>query len=67
MGGFGGGKGGERFAVQAPYIPMAMLSSGYADEMSTLEGENLTRETAARKRRPLNELLFGDSWGKAID
>ena len=67
MGGFDADKARETFAIPAQYIPMAMMSIGYAADISTLEGEILTRETAARKRRPLNELFFADSWGKAID
>ena len=66
MGGFDADKVRETFAIPAQYIPMAMMSIGYAANISTLEGEILTRETAARKRRPLNELFFADSWGKAI-
>ena len=66
MGGFDADKARETFAIPAQYIPMAMMSIGYAADISTLEGEILTRETAARKRRPLNELFFADSWGKAI-
>ena len=67
MGGFDADKARETFAIPAQYIPMAMMSIGYAADISSLEGEILTRETAARKRRPLNELFFADSWGKAID
>ena len=67
MGGFDADKARATFAIPAQYIPMAMMSIGYAADISTLEGEILTRETAPRKRRPLNELFFADSWGKAID
>lgn len=67
MGGFDADKARETFAIPAQYTPMAMMSIGYAADISTLEGEVLTRETAARKRRSLNELFFADSWGKAID
>ena len=67
MGGFDADKARETFAIPAQYIPMAMMTIGYAADISTLEGEVLTRETAARKRRSLNELFFADSWGKAID
>ncbi len=67
MGGFDADKARETFAIPAQYIPMAMMSIGYAADISTLEGEILTRETAARKRRPLNELFFADNWGEAID
>ena len=67
MGGFDADKARETFVIPAQYIPMAMMSIGYAADISTLEGEILTRETAPRKRRPLNELFFADSWGEAIN
>ena len=67
MGGFDADKARETFAIPAQYTPMAMMSIGYAADISTLEGEILTREIAPRKRRPLNELFFADGWGKAID
>ncbi len=67
MGGFDADKARETFSIPAQYIPMAMMSVGYPADIATLEGEVLSRETAARNRRPLNELFFADSWGKAID
>ncbi len=67
MGGFDADKARETFAIPAQYTPMAMMSLGYPADIATLEGEVLSRETAARNRRPLNELFFADSWGKAID
>lgn len=67
MGGFNADAARETFAIPAQYIPMAMLSVGYAADIASLEGEVLTRETAARSRRSLNELFFVGSWGKSID
>lgn len=66
MGGFNADSAREAFAIPAQYIPMAMLSVGYAAEIASLEGEVLARETATRSRRLINELFFAGSWGKSI-
>lgn len=66
MGGFVADKVREAFAIPAQYTPMAMVSVGFAADVTTLEGEILARETVARSRRPLNELFFAGGWGKPI-
>lgn len=66
MGGFNADSAREAFAIPAQYIPMTMLSVGYAAEIASLEGEVLARETATRSRRTINELFFAGSWGKSI-
>lgn len=67
MGGFDAVKVREVFAVPEQYVPMAMLCVGYAADIATLEGEVLARETAERKRKPLNELFFKGAWGVGIE
>ncbi len=66
MGGFNADAAREAFAIPAQYIPMAMVSVGYPADIASLEGEVLSRETAARNRRPLNELFFANSWDQPI-
>lgn len=66
MGGFNAESVQAAFAIPAQYTPMAMLTVGYAAEISSLSGDTLTRETAARSRRPLNELFFAGAWDKPI-
>jgi len=66
MGGFNADKTREQFAIPAQYTPMAMLCVGYAADIATVTGEALTREMAERKRKPLGELFFADSWGKPV-
>ncbi len=66
MGGFNADKTREDFAIPAQITPMAMLAVGYAADIATVTGEALTREMAARKRKPLGELFFTETWGKAI-
>ena len=66
MGGFNADLAREKFAIPATYIPMAMLCVGYPADIASVEGEALVRETAERKRKPLNELFFAGSWAKPI-
>ncbi len=66
MGGFNADSAREAFVIPMQYIPMAMLSVGYAADVASLAGEVLTRETATRTRRPINALFFAGSWGKSI-
>lgn len=64
MGGFNTDKTRETFAIPPQFTLMAMVSIGYAADIATVQGEDLTRETAARKRKPISELFFNNSWGK---
>lgn len=66
MGGFDVDVAREAFSIPAQYTLMAMISVGWPADIASLEGEVLSRETAERKRRPLNELFFADSWGKPV-
>ena len=66
MGGFNADKARETFAIPEQYIPMAMLCVGYAADIQTVTGDALDRETAARTRRPLNELFFAGNWGNPV-
>ncbi|MDP2231089.1 nitroreductase family protein [Methylotenera sp.] len=67
MGGFNVDIARENFNIPAQFTPMAMICVGYPADIASLEGEVLTRETADRSRRPLNELFFAGRWGKSID
>jgi nitroreductase len=66
MGGFNADKARELFVIPAQYTPMVMICVGYAADIAMVTGEALTREMAERKRKPLGELFFADSWGKSI-
>lgn len=66
MGGFNADLARDKFNIPAQYTPMAMLSVGYAADIARLDGDVLSRETAARSRRPLGDLFFSASWGKSI-
>lgn len=66
MGGFDPAKARAAFSVPEQFSLMAMISVGYPADISTLSGEALERETAARVRRPLGELFFSKTWGKPV-
>lgn len=66
MGGFDADKARASCAIPEQYTPMAMMSIGYPADIATLEGDVLTRETAPRARRPLNELFFAHTWGQPV-
>ena len=67
MGGFNADLARDTFNIPAQFTPMAMICVGFAADIATVTGEVLTRETAARSRRPLNELFFAGAWDKPID
>ena len=64
MGGFNSDLAREKFAIPAQYTPMSMLCVGYAGDPNQLPDDLKMRELAERKRKPLGELFFADSWGK---
>lgn len=66
MGGFNADKTREHFAIPAEYTPMAMITIGYQGDANNLPDELKARELAARKRKPLGELFFSETWGKPI-
>lgn len=66
MGGFDANLTREKFNIPEQYTPMAMISVGYPADISTLSGDTLARETAARTRKPLSALFFDASWGQGV-
>ena len=66
MGGFNADTAREAFNVPPQFTLMAMISVGHAADISTISGEVLARETAERKRKPLEDLFFNGSWGKSL-
>lgn len=67
MGGFNTDLAREKFNIPAQFTLMAMISVGYQAVIASLDGEVLTRETAARSRRSLRELFFSGCWDKPIE
>jgi hypothetical protein len=66
MGGFDVEKARKTFAIPERCTLMAMVSVGYQAPIESLEGETLSRETAARSRKPLEELFFANTWGEKV-
>lgn len=67
MGGFNATAARIAFTIPDQFTLMAIISVGYPADSASLASEILSRETAARKRKPLNELFFTSSWGRALD
>jgi nitroreductase len=67
MGGFNADLVREKFSIPMQFTPMAMICVGYPADIAKVTGESLTRETAARSRRSINELFFTGTWGKPVD
>ena len=66
MGGFNADLARDKFAIPAQYTPMAMIAVGYAGDPNQLPDELKQRELAERKRKPLGELFFTETWGKSV-
>ena len=66
MGGFNVDAVRKAFKIPAQITPMAMLAVGYEGDANDLPDEQKTRELAARKRKPLGELFFTNTWGKPV-
>lgn len=66
MGGFDANLAREKFNIPEQFTIMAMVSVGYPADISTLSGDALDRETAARSRKSMSELFFEASWGQGV-
>ena len=56
LGGFDMGKTKELFDIPQGYEPVVFIALGHPGDFSTLPEPFLSRETAPRKRKPLNEV-----------
>lgn len=66
MGGFDPAKARAVAAIPEQFTLMAMVTVGYAADMSSVSAEARERELAPRQRRELKELFFASGWGKPI-
>jgi nitroreductase len=57
-------KARELYGVPAGYEPMTALAIGYAGDPGKLPEKLRERDLAPRTRRPLEEFVFGERWGK---
>jgi nitroreductase len=53
----------QRFAVPAGWEPVSVIALGYPGSLDSLAEKLQQRETAARKRKPLDSFVFSGTWG----
>lgn len=66
MGGFDAARVQADFAIPERYMPMAMITVGYALAEADIPADMRERELAPRQRRGLGEMAYQGQWGKAI-
>ncbi len=67
MGGFDVDKARELYAIPEGWDSIAAFAIGRPGDPQTLSADLQEREKAPRERRPLGEILFGGSFGQALD
>lgn len=67
MAGFSADKARESFAIPAGYLPRTAMAIGYPGDPERLPAELRAKELAAGTRRPLEELVFSDTWDHPAD
>ena len=63
MGGFDVEKSRQSFQIPSQYDLMSFIAIGYPLAIEEIKGELLNREKEARKRKPLREIFYTNSWG----
>ena len=66
MAGFSVEKARELLAIPDGHEPMAVIAIGYPGDPAQLSAELQTRESAPRRRRPVNEFVYGGRWGDPL-
>ena len=64
MAGFDPDQAREAFAVPELFEPGVVIAVGYRGDADVLTDELRAREVGPRTRRPLDELVFEDTWGQ---
>jgi len=57
----------ERYDVPDDVEPVAGLAMGYLGEPAILPEEMQDGERSPRTRKPIDDFVFGDTWGDASD
>jgi nitroreductase len=63
MAGFDHNAARERFSVPAGWEPASVIALGYPGTLESLSEVLQQRETAQRKRKPLDAFVFSGTWG----
>lgn len=66
MAGFDPQKARELFSIPAGYQPATVFAIGYQGDPENLPDEQREREIAPRARKPLEEFVFENEWGRAL-
>jgi nitroreductase len=64
MGGFDVNMARQVAGVPEGFDPIAMFAIGYLGDPDSLNADQKARETAARARKPLSEIVFGSQWSQ---
>jgi nitroreductase len=64
MGGFSPDKARELFAIPEGYEPIVMFALGYPGDPAALGDNHREQELSPRQRRPIQEFVFGATWGE---
>lgn len=67
MAGFNPDKLRSNFNIPEEYEPYAMIAVGYPGDIEQLDASYRERELAERKRRPLEENFFVNTWGNPLN
>lgn len=55
----------ESYAIPDGYLPMVAIAIGHVGDAESLPDDLKAKELAPRQRKPLDEILFAGTWGKA--
>lgn len=64
MGGFDSDKVRQLLSIPEGFEPVIVFAVGYSDQPATLPDDLRKREQAPRSRRPLQDFVYTEEWGK---
>jgi nitroreductase len=64
MGGFDAEKARQRLSIPEGFEPVIMFAVGYPGEPESLPDDLRKREQAPRSRKPLQDFVYTEEWGK---
>ncbi|MFM7725619.1 MAG: hypothetical protein ACKO7B_02875, partial [Flavobacteriales bacterium] len=63
MGGFDAAMAASTFGIPEEFEALTIIAGGYPGDPESLNEELRQRETAARVRKPLDEMVFSEQFG----
>jgi nitroreductase len=64
MGGVNLAKMRQNYSIPDTHEPCTAIAIGYAGDPTQLDSDIAARDKAPRQRKPLNEWVFGETWGQ---